>query len=278
MGSKVSVEEYTPGPDQHPTRAINGGTRKAAEALMLQEWHYFFQNTLRWRNLRKITIGQVARRRVRRRADAAVGVRPHRVRSDTHASPTSSAPGSGMCGIEYFAHPWEFGPAQGQGAAADRRLASTSTRPTRSGWSARCSRPTARRPDRRVRPTHRRAADDDRAAHQGVRQPDGRQHGLLQRAQRLLHAARAQPLALGRRSTTTTTPSPRRTPASRTGATLPRSCTRSRTRSGPSSARAAARSETPGGPTGRPSGDPALVACVVRPPEILDGSSPNRPC
>ena len=26
---------------------------------MLQEWHYFFQNTLRWRNLRKITIAQV---------------------------------------------------------------------------------------------------------------------------------------------------------------------------------------------------------------------------
>ncbi len=26
---------------------------------MLQEWHYFFENTLRWRNLRKITIAQV---------------------------------------------------------------------------------------------------------------------------------------------------------------------------------------------------------------------------
>ncbi len=26
---------------------------------MLQEWHYFYQNTLRWRNLRKITIAQV---------------------------------------------------------------------------------------------------------------------------------------------------------------------------------------------------------------------------
>jgi enoyl-CoA hydratase len=26
---------------------------------MLQEWHYYFQNTLRWRNLRKITIAQV---------------------------------------------------------------------------------------------------------------------------------------------------------------------------------------------------------------------------
>ena len=31
---------------------------KGAESLMLQEWHYFFDNTRRWRNLRKITIGQ----------------------------------------------------------------------------------------------------------------------------------------------------------------------------------------------------------------------------
>ena len=59
MGSKVSLEEFAPGPGQHPTRAINGGTRKGAENLMLQEWHYYFQNTLRWRNLRKITIAQV---------------------------------------------------------------------------------------------------------------------------------------------------------------------------------------------------------------------------
>src|SRR4051812_39369746 len=44
MGSKVSIEESTPGPTQHPTRSINGGTRLAAEGRMLQEWHYFFEN------------------------------------------------------------------------------------------------------------------------------------------------------------------------------------------------------------------------------------------
>src|SRR4051812_22684286 len=44
---------------QDMTWAINGGTRKGAEMLMLQEWHYYFQNTLRWRNLRKITIAEV---------------------------------------------------------------------------------------------------------------------------------------------------------------------------------------------------------------------------
>jgi enoyl-CoA hydratase len=59
IGSKQAMEEYVPGPNQHPTRSINGGTREGAEHRMLQEWHYFFQNTLRWRNLRKITIAQV---------------------------------------------------------------------------------------------------------------------------------------------------------------------------------------------------------------------------
>src|ERR1700722_9627270 len=58
LGSKEARAEGTPGPTLHPTREINGGTRKGAESLMLQEWHYFFENTRRWRNLRKITIGQ----------------------------------------------------------------------------------------------------------------------------------------------------------------------------------------------------------------------------
>src|SRR6201986_4810219 len=59
LGSKESLEERLPGPNQHPTAASNGGTRLGAEKRMLQEWHYYFQNTLRWRNLRKITIAQV---------------------------------------------------------------------------------------------------------------------------------------------------------------------------------------------------------------------------
>jgi enoyl-CoA hydratase len=55
MGSKVAMEEY----QNHPTTKIDGGTREGAENQMLQEWHYYFENTLRWRNLRKITIAQV---------------------------------------------------------------------------------------------------------------------------------------------------------------------------------------------------------------------------
>ena len=59
LGSKEAIAERPGGPDAHPTFSINGGTRKGAENRMLQEWHYFFENTKRWRNLRKITIAQV---------------------------------------------------------------------------------------------------------------------------------------------------------------------------------------------------------------------------
>ena len=107
--SKVFQEEYPPGPNQHFTRKINGGTRPGAEGLMLQEWHYFFENTRRWRNLRKITIAQVhgdvysAGLMLMWACDLIVGseeVRFADVVGTRH----------GMCGVEYFAHPWEFGP------------------------------------------------------------------------------------------------------------------------------------------------------------------------
>src|SRR3954471_20424174 len=41
MGSKVAMEEY----QSHPTMSINGGTRESTEKRMLQEWHYYFENT-----------------------------------------------------------------------------------------------------------------------------------------------------------------------------------------------------------------------------------------
>jgi enoyl-CoA hydratase len=109
VGSSVSREEGAPGPNQHPSYQINGGTRDGAERLMLQEWHYFFDNTRRWRNLRKITIAQVhgtvfaAGLMLMWACDlicAAEGVK------------FADVVGTrlGMCGVEYFAHPWEFGP------------------------------------------------------------------------------------------------------------------------------------------------------------------------
>jgi enoyl-CoA hydratase len=109
LGSKASLEEMTPGPTLHPTRAINGGTRKGAEALMLQEWHYYFENTRRWRNLRKITIGQAhgdvyaAGLMLLWACDLIVCAEGTRF-ADVVGTRL------GMCGVEYFAHPWEFGP------------------------------------------------------------------------------------------------------------------------------------------------------------------------
>jgi len=109
LGSKVSVEEYTPGPNQHPTRAINGGTRQGAEGLMLQEWHYFFENTRRWRNLRKITIGQ-AHGDVYAAGLMLLWACDLIVAADTARFADVVGTRLGMCGVEYFAHPWEFGP------------------------------------------------------------------------------------------------------------------------------------------------------------------------
>ncbi|MCY3635314.1 MAG: enoyl-CoA hydratase [bacterium] len=109
MGTKVSIEERMPGPDQHPTWQINGGQRRGSEKLMLQEWHYFFENTKRWRNLRKITIAQVqgpvlaAGLMLMWSCDLIVGAE-----DASFADVVGTR--LGMMGVEYFAHPWEFGP------------------------------------------------------------------------------------------------------------------------------------------------------------------------
>src|SRR5687767_9598493 len=58
LGSKVQLAEAQPGPDQHITMRTKGGSLALAEKRAHQEWHFFFQNTMRWRNLRKITIAQ----------------------------------------------------------------------------------------------------------------------------------------------------------------------------------------------------------------------------
>ena len=109
MGTKASLEERMPGPNQHPTMQINGGTRDGAEKRMLQEWHYFFENTLRWRNLRKITIAQVqgpvfaAGLMLMWSCDLIIA-------ADDVSFVDVVGARLGMCGVEYFAHPWEFGP------------------------------------------------------------------------------------------------------------------------------------------------------------------------
>ena len=105
MGSKVAMAEY----QSHPTMTINGGTREGAEKRMLGEWHYYFQNTLRWRNLRKITVAQVqglfyaAGLMLMWSCDLIVG-------ADDVVFADVVGTRLGMCGLEYFGHPWEFGP------------------------------------------------------------------------------------------------------------------------------------------------------------------------
>jgi enoyl-CoA hydratase len=88
---------------------MNGATRVGAESRMLQEWHYYFQNTLRWRNLRKITIAQVhgpvyaAGLMLMWACDLIIA-------ADDVVFADVVGTRLGMCGLEYFAHPWEFGP------------------------------------------------------------------------------------------------------------------------------------------------------------------------
>jgi len=109
LGTRVSVDEYRPGPGQHPTRKMNGATRKGAESLMLQEWHYYFENTRRWRNLRKITIGQ-AHGDVYAAGLMLLWACDLIVCADNTTFADVVGARLGMCGTEYFAHPWEFGP------------------------------------------------------------------------------------------------------------------------------------------------------------------------
>ncbi|HEU0191066.1 MAG TPA: enoyl-CoA hydratase [Mycobacterium sp.] len=110
LGSEAALAERRPGPEQHRTFRSFGGSREpVAEKTYLQEWHFYFQNTCRWRDLRKITIAQVQGNAIsaglmliwacdlivaadNARFSDVVGVR------------------LGMPGVEYYAHPWEFGP------------------------------------------------------------------------------------------------------------------------------------------------------------------------
>jgi enoyl-CoA hydratase len=109
LGSKAQRAETEPGPHQHESARTNGGTRKAAEQRTLQEWHYFFQNTLRWRNLRKITVAQV-HGQVYSAALMLAWCCDLIVAADDTLFCDVVGARIGMCGMEYFAHPWEFGP------------------------------------------------------------------------------------------------------------------------------------------------------------------------
>lgn len=109
LGSSDDQAERAPGPDQHPTMSTYGGTKAGTEARMLQEWHFFFDNTRRWRNLRKITIAQT--HGTVYAAGLMLAWACDLITADTDTM-FADVVGSrlGMCGVEYFGHPWEFGP------------------------------------------------------------------------------------------------------------------------------------------------------------------------
>lgn len=106
LGSELAIAERS----QLPSFRINGGTRDPiAEKLYLQEWHYFFQNTCRWRDLRKITIAQVQGNAISAGL-MLIWACDLIVAADNAKFSDVVAVRLGMPGVEYYAHPWEFGP------------------------------------------------------------------------------------------------------------------------------------------------------------------------
>ena len=86
-----------------------GSSRVGTELRTMREWEFFFSYTLRWRDLRKVTISQVQ--------GGCVGAGLMLawccdliVASDDAYFADVVGVRLGMCGVEYFAHPWEFGP------------------------------------------------------------------------------------------------------------------------------------------------------------------------
>ena len=133
IGSKEAQLGVRPGPDQHPTAAINGGTREGAEkmhaagvALLLPEHAAVAQP-------RKITIAQVhgdvfsAGLMLMWACDLIVGSEEVRF-ADVVGTRL------GMCGMEYFGHPWEFGARERPRSSCSPATPSTSTRLIGSAW------------------------------------------------------------------------------------------------------------------------------------------------
>jgi enoyl-CoA hydratase len=109
MGTPESLAEREPGPDQHPTYQCYGAAHEGAEGRTRQEWHFYYENTRRWRDLRKPTIAEVhgnvlsAGLMLAWCCDLIVAAEGT-VFADVVGTRL------GMCGVEYFGHPWEFGP------------------------------------------------------------------------------------------------------------------------------------------------------------------------
>jgi enoyl-CoA hydratase len=108
LGTPVRVAEREPGPNQHWSHQVNGGTRAGAEKRMLQEWQWFFEATRRWRDLRKITVAEV-HGKVFSAGLMLMWACDLIVAEENAEFADVVGTRMGMCGVEYFAHPWEFG-------------------------------------------------------------------------------------------------------------------------------------------------------------------------
>jgi enoyl-CoA hydratase len=108
LGSSDRKRLENPGPEQHPTYRSHGATQTGIERTWRQEWHFFFNNTRRWRDLQKITIASVhgpvysAALMLMWACDLIVA---------DESAEFADVVGAriGMCSVEYFAHPWELG-------------------------------------------------------------------------------------------------------------------------------------------------------------------------
>ncbi|MGV0740523.1 enoyl-CoA hydratase [Mycobacterium syngnathidarum] len=108
LGSNEHHEQKNPGPGQHPTYRSHGGTRPGMEGPWLQEIHFFLRNTRRWRDLRKITIASV-QGEVYAAGLMLMWACDLIVADETASFADVVGARLGMCGVEYFAHPWELG-------------------------------------------------------------------------------------------------------------------------------------------------------------------------
>ncbi|OHV00586.1 enoyl-CoA hydratase [Mycobacterium talmoniae] len=110
LGSEEALLERQPGPAQHPTFRSHGATRDGvAEKTYLQEWHFYFENTRRWRDLRKITIASVQGNAISAGL-MLIWACDLIVAADNAKFSDVVGVRMGMPGVEYYAHPWEFGP------------------------------------------------------------------------------------------------------------------------------------------------------------------------
>src|ERR1700677_3784034 len=108
--SESAVAVGASGPVVMQSFRSHGGTRDAVvEKTYLREWHYYFQNTCRWRDLRKITIAQVQGNAISA-ALMLIWACDLIVAADNAKFSDVVGVRMGMPGVEYYAHPWEFYP------------------------------------------------------------------------------------------------------------------------------------------------------------------------